>query len=201
MRTRQIKPGERVESLWDTIMHESMEFRLYELKDKAVTERGLEDLKDSPNLFYNDSNVAEDKVLFPDELTSGNKNTRFREIENSISRIENAILPTTMRTLMKGMEAMDKGQDPLEALKRAKDNDGDSIWALPKVWETGLKQLRQEALVAETRELLKRTGLFKPRRILSVNDRMNTSDPMETMERDRSFGRFYHFTLCLVKLT
>ncbi|RMJ18642.1 hypothetical protein CDV36_001762 [Fusarium kuroshium] len=188
MRTRLIKPDEKVESLWDTIMDERSEFRLYDIKGHSIKCRTGEQLDRSPYMFYNDVNVLEDQILFPDELVSDKKNVPFREIRNGVSRIEDGILPSTIRQLEKGMEAFTEGKDPMKALKAVKDRDDNSIWAIPKVWETGLKQARKETLSDAQRSLLKRTGLSTPQKTMSLDKRLNTSDPMEIMERDRSFG-------------
>ncbi|RSL70419.1 hypothetical protein CEP53_001891 [Fusarium sp. AF-6] len=115
---------------------------------------------------YNDVNVLEDQILFPDELVSDKKNVPFREIRNGVSRIEDGILPSTIRHLEKGMEAFTEGKDPMKALKAVKDRDDNSIWAIPKVWETGLKQARKETLSDAQRSLLKRTGLSTPQKTM-----------------------------------
>ncbi|KAI8668515.1 hypothetical protein NCS55_00877700 [Fusarium keratoplasticum] len=188
MRTRLIKPDEKVESLWDTIMDERSEFRLYDIQGHSVKCRTGAELDRSPYMFYNDVNVLEDEILFPDELVSNKKNVPFREIRNGVSRIEDGVLPSTVRHLEKGMEALAKGKDPMKALEDVKDRDDNSIWSIPKVWETGLKQARKETLSDARRSLLKRTGLSTTQKSMSIDQRLNMSDPMETMERDRSFG-------------
>lgn len=188
MRTRLIKPDEKVESLWDTIMDERSEFRMYDIKGHSVKCRTGAELDTSRYMFYNDVNVLEDEILFPDELVSEKKSVPFREIRNGVSRIEDGILPSTIRQLEKGMEAFTEGKDPMKALKSVKDSENDSIWAIPKVWETGLKQARKETLSGAQRGLLNRTGLATTQKSMSLDKRLNISDPMETMERDRSFG-------------
>lgn len=189
MRTRLIKPDEKVESLWDTIMDERSEFRMYDIQGHSVKCRTGADLQDgSRYMFYNDVNVLEDEILFPDELVSNKKNVPFREIRNGVSRIEDGVLPSTIRHLEKGMEAFKQGKDPMKALEAVKDRDDNSIWSIPKVWETGLKQARKERLSDARRNLLKRTGLSTTQKSMSLDQRLNMSDPMETMERDRSFG-------------
>lgn len=195
MRTRLIKPGEKVNSLWDTIMDERSEFRLFDIKGHSVKCRTGAELDTSPYMFYNQVNVLEDEILFPDELVSEKKNVPFREIRNGVSRIEDGVLPSAVRHLEKGMEAFRKGKDPMKALKAAKDRDNDSIWAIPKIWETGLKQARKEAISDGRRDLLKRTGLSTVHKSLTLDQRLNMSDPMETMERDRSFGEWATHTL------
>ncbi|KAF4975727.1 hypothetical protein FZEAL_7503 [Fusarium zealandicum] len=188
MRTRQIKPGEKVESLWDTIMDERSEFRLFNIKGTSMTSRSGSEVAKSPYMFYNEANAVEDKVLFPDELTSNKKNVPFRQIKNGINSIEGGVLPSYARHFAKGLKAIDQGKDPLTALDLARDYDEDSIWALPHVWKTGLEHLHRDKPSKEQRLLLQRTGLNATPRSISFDRRIEESDTMGTMERDRSFG-------------
>ncbi|KAM0425389.1 hypothetical protein ACHAPT_009446 [Fusarium lateritium] len=187
MRTRLIKPGEKVESIWDTIMDERSEFTLFDIKGHSVTCRTGQ-LKNSPYMFYNEVNAAEDKILFPDEQDSNKKNVPFREIRNGVSRIKDGMLLSAIHHLAKDMAAFVKGRDPMKALSVAMDRENDSIWAIPKVWETGLKQARKEKHSEARRGLLDRTGLSTVHKSLTLDERLNQSDTIETMERDRAFG-------------
>jgi hypothetical protein len=95
MRTRQIKPGENVKSLWDTVADERSEFRLFDIGIKKVTMRKDTEIVELPYMFYNEANEVDDAILFPDELTSSKKSVVFREIRNGIANIEDGILPST----------------------------------------------------------------------------------------------------------
>ncbi|KPM43969.1 hypothetical protein AK830_g2623 [Neonectria ditissima] len=99
MRTRQIKEGERVESLWETVNDNSTEFRLFDIKDGGVTCRSGAEMATSAYMFYNEANAAEDEVLFPDELGSN----------------DDGHLGNKMRSIRKGLEAINKGKDPMKA--------------------------------------------------------------------------------------
>ncbi|KAF5978634.1 major facilitator superfamily transporter [Fusarium coicis] len=188
MRTRQIKPGENLKSLWDTIADERSEFRLFDVSNKKVTMRKDTELAESPYMFYNKANEVEDAILFPDELTSDRKSVAFREIRNGVASIEDAILPSTARHFVKGLEAINKGKDPMKAMRMAKHEDQDNIWGLPKVWETALLQARSDKLKKSQKALLQRTGLLHAYKTLSYDRRLEESDPMEMMERDRAFS-------------
>lgn len=192
MRTRKIKPDEEVTSLWDTVMHDKNEFFLFDIQGRDVTTRGTSELAKSPYMFYNEADAAEDQVLFPDELISNKQNVPFREIRNGVSRVESAILPTTTRHIAKGLEAIKKGKDPMKALSAVKDQDGDSLWAMPTVWTTAMRQIRFDKPSLEQVKLLKRTGLYTTRKSVTLDQRMKEADPMELMERDRSFGEWQH---------
>ncbi|KAF5019520.1 hypothetical protein F66182_8462 [Fusarium sp. NRRL 66182] len=186
MRTRRIRPGENVKTLWEHVTDVRNEFRLWDLNHRQVTCHTNEDIAKSPYMFYSDVNAAEDAILFPDELASNRKNVPFREIRNGVSNIEDGVLPSKARYIAKGLEAINKGQDPINAINSAKDQDEDSIWSLPKVWKTGLAQARQESPSRVT--LLRRTGLLNTRMALNFAQRIDVSDPMELMERDQSFS-------------
>ncbi|CVL02188.1 uncharacterized protein FMAN_08270 [Fusarium mangiferae] len=188
MRTRQIKPGENLTSLWDTIADERSEFRLFDVSNKKVTMRKDTEIAESPYMFYNKANEVEDAILFPDELTSDKKSVSFREIRNGVASIEDGILPSTARHFVKGLEAINKGKDPMKAMRMAKHDDEDKIWGLPKFWETALLQARSDKLKKSQKALLQRTGLLNAYKTLSYDRRLDESDPMEIMERDRAFS-------------
>ncbi|PTB63083.1 hypothetical protein BBK36DRAFT_1182780 [Trichoderma citrinoviride] len=191
MRTRKINPGEDVQSLWDTVTDEAVEFCLFDVKDEKVTCRTTRELASSPYLFYNQANVVEDEVLFPDELVNPRDKVPFREIRNAITRLEAPMLPSHVRHYEKGIQAICDGNDPFSVLDGVTDKDEDSIWALPKLWESGLRQLLGGNLSAEQRRLLKQTGLNTIRESQLLEDRFETAERLEIMERDRSFRKSF----------
>ncbi|KAH0489941.1 hypothetical protein TgHK011_001430 [Trichoderma gracile] len=188
MRTRKINPGEEVESLWDVVAGDAVEFCLFDVKDGKVNCRTTRELASSPYLFYNQANVAEDEVLFPDELVSPRDKVPFREIRNAINRLEAPMLPSEARHLEKGLQAICEGNDPSSVMDKATDKDEDSIWALPTLWETGLRQVLGGTLSAEQRKLLKQTGLDTINESQLLADRLESAEGLEIMERDRSFN-------------
>ncbi|KAF7560550.1 hypothetical protein G7046_g3593 [Stylonectria norvegica] len=189
MRTRHIKEGEKVKSLWDTLTDQSNQYKLFEIKDSSYSCRDGSEVSQSPYMFYNKANVVEDEVLFPDESTSTkSENVPFRQITNGASGLETGVLPSAIRYLAKGLAALQHGEDPMAALDAARDTDEDSLWALPNIWTTGLRLVHQEGLTTDQKQLLRRTGLAKIPKSMSTAERMRTSDGMEIMERDRAFG-------------
>ncbi|EXK24719.1 hypothetical protein FOMG_18573 [Fusarium oxysporum f. sp. melonis 26406] len=188
MHTRQIRPGENVRSIWDTVTDERSSFRLFDVSGKKLTCRDESEIDDLPYMFYNQANAAEDAILFPDELTSNKKTVAFREIRNGVANIEDGVLPSKARHFARGLEAINEGKDPMKAIRSSKDHDENNIWGLPKVWETGLIQARREKPSKAQRGLLKRTGLLNTYKSLTFDRRLEMSDPMENMERDRSFS-------------
>ncbi|KAF4991683.1 hypothetical protein FGRMN_7656 [Fusarium graminum] len=188
MHTRQIKPGEKVKSIWDTLMDDRSEIRLFDISGRKVTCRSDSEIAATPYMFYNQANVVEDAILFPDELTSNKTNVAFREIRNGVYDIELGVLPSEARHFAKGLAAINQGKDPMKAMSLARDRDEDFIWGMPTVWETGLTQSRYDKPSKAQRELLQRTGLLSANKNLTFDDRLDMSDPMELMERDRSFS-------------
>jgi hypothetical protein len=184
MRTRKIRPGEDVKTLWDTLMDDQIRFLSVDMRGKSVTHRDSTDLR-SPYMFYNAANAAEDKVLFPDESDYDRKKVPFRELKNGVNGMENGFLPSVARELAKGLVALRERDPSFQALEE--DNDEDNIWVLPKIWDTGLMEARRENPKGERLELLKRTGLerFKKK---PPRERIRDVDEMESMERDRSRG-------------
>lgn len=189
MRTRQIKPGEKVESLWDQMMNERNHFVMVDIDNNKPTTSITPDISTSQYEFYNEANVVEDKVLFPEDPASNKENTPFREIRNGVSRIESGLLPSTARYLKRGMESFAQGGDPLAALMEVTDNLQGNIWALPNIWETAIKQALKEKCSDTKCDLIKRTGLDNVQESLTYVERMYGMDPMQIMERDRSFGK------------
>jgi hypothetical protein len=195
MHTRQIKPGENVRSIWDTVTDERSSFRLFDVSGKKLTCRDESEIDDLPYMFYNQANAAEDAILFPDELTSNKKTVAFREIRNGVANIEDGVLPSKARHFARGLEAINEGKDPMKAIRSSQDHDENNIWGLPKVWETGLIQARREKPSKAQRGLLKRTGLLNTYKSLTFDRRLEMSDPMENMERDRSFSMYPIFSV------
>lgn len=79
----------------------------------------------------------------------------------------------------------------MKAMRMAKHDDQDNIWGLPKVWETALLQARSDKLKKSQKALLQRTGLLNAYKTLSYDRRLEESDPMEMMERDRAFSKYF----------
>lgn len=87
-RVRSIKPGEKVESMWDVVTNPSNKYAVWD-------EKGNQEIHDSgshdgpSNQFYSEADAAEDMVLFPDELVSAKRNVPFKEISNPVTEIGN----------------------------------------------------------------------------------------------------------------
>lgn len=189
MRTRTIKAGENVPSLWDTIRDERNEFILFSIDGQSVETKKSTELSGKPYMFYNAATAAEDEILFPDELTDAKKQVSFRVIRNGAQRLDGAILPSAVQMLSREFDAQNgHGKD---VLHDDEDVPYNPVWSLPYIWESSILQIHLAGPKGEKRQLLRRTGLHVSHKTPSFEMRAEHSDQMETMERERS-GREYH---------
>ncbi|KAI1368681.1 hypothetical protein F5Y08DRAFT_325949 [Xylaria arbuscula] len=88
-RVRLIKPCEEAKSLWDEVKDPRNIFILTDLTNQTTeTFQGDSTPKTVPHQFYNEADAEEDAILFPDELVSPNPNVSFKEVSNTITRLE-----------------------------------------------------------------------------------------------------------------
>ncbi|KAG8420581.1 hypothetical protein J3459_010943 [Metarhizium acridum] len=186
MRTRQVKAGEDVETLWDEFMDERNELVLVNGNGESVTRCDASEASASPYLFYNEANVLEDQILFPDELISNKRNVPFNEMKDGVIRIESGVLPSRARHLLRSQKAgmlLLQGYEGREPSPKASDDEEDGylsnesddeedgylsnasddkvgfLWDSPELWESAIEQVRKEALNGQQNIRLQRTGL------------------------------------------
>ncbi|CAH0052439.1 unnamed protein product [Clonostachys solani] len=187
MRTRRVKPGEDVQSLWDTVNSETAEYSMVELTgNEPVSLKGA-DLAKRSDLFYNEGNALEDAVLFPDELESNNKKVPFREMNTPIDRIQTAFMKPKLRGWEKIMNGPAK--DFASTILNAQDGDKFEkwVWEMPKIWESGLDALRLTEYSNELEEILMRTRVTEVEN-LDVHGHYQSSSYMDVEERERSIA-------------
>ena len=80
LRARDIKPGEQVDSVWDTIQKGRMSSWLLENNTQKPTEFVEPDL----SKFYNEADVLEDAILFPEQTASGTVGGLFHGHETAM---------------------------------------------------------------------------------------------------------------------
>ena len=80
LRARDIKPGEQVDSIWDTIQKGRMSSWLLEDNKQKPTEVHEPDV----SKFYNEADVLEDAILFPEQTASGTVGGLFRGHETAM---------------------------------------------------------------------------------------------------------------------
>lgn len=173
--TRQIKPGEHVESIWDAVTDERSIVKMIDVAGPHIIVHDDDDVEESLYMFYNEPNEAEDAFLFPDESTR--KNFAFREISNGAADFETLFLPSQARYLTKDTIL---GIDPQHDALR--DQQMHTIWCLPNLWVTGSAQVRKEKLDGKSRALLKKTGLMREPKNMNFDIRMETLETQEIWE-------------------
>ncbi len=80
LRARDIKPDEEVDSIWDTIQKGRMSSWNIDNNTREPTDFEEPDL----SKFYNEADVREDAILFPEQATSGTVGGLFRGHETSM---------------------------------------------------------------------------------------------------------------------
>ncbi|KAK6949802.1 hypothetical protein Daesc_008123 [Daldinia eschscholtzii] len=220
MRVRSIQPGEQVESLWDDVSDPSNTFLTADIVNKTVLKTsGEAHVESSPYLFYNDADAAEDMVLFSDELVTPNRNVPFREVTNSITRLETT--PATMiNVLAEGARSLSKREKDLSDLPDAdddedwstdleSDSDGDgekkiaNHWSLPQLWEDAIAMINHNHISSERKRLLRQVGLLSEysnvirggiNSLDGVELKLKEADKIMVMEKDRgdAFKEAFH---------
>lgn len=208
MRVRQIKPGEEVQSLYDELASPSAEFWLKTSKTGLI--RTSEDVPPgiSPYVFYNDTDAAEDAVLFEDEPSGGlADNAPFVEIQNPTQQLESSSMPLSIlnRTAEQMEEELPRVVEETLAIRRTRNQDG-SVSALPPAeqpYVPGAGQFPYSAppvwvqahkLIADgpwdpTRAMfLDKLDFGSIRLELSMDELKEVAKTQEILERDRAYS-------------
>lgn len=191
MRVRSINPGEQAKSLWDDIMDPNKKSYYADPSGRKIVESIDEK---ALYLCYTEADAAEDMVLFPDELTSTNRNVPFKEISNPTTVFETESA-TILQFLAEGAKRIaDDGTYPEKSLKASTE----TIWSLPRLWEDAVNKLNASPIDWTMKQLLRKVGLLDsyPERIASLSregdmlSKIKQSDRLEIMEKDRGSGKF-----------
>lgn len=190
MRTRLVKPGEKVRTLWDVCTDPRNKYMLYGPKDLTPDKIGSMEEPEHPiYTFYTEANVVEDRVLFPDEFVEGTKSLErapFREITNGVNRLESRVSPSVNKGLTRQLEAIMQGRDPDDDTLQTLVEDDRRLW----VWRTGLDELQAGMLSEEQQKLLERTGLHLTCKPKALEFDPLVPEHLEIMERHRAVGKF-----------
>ncbi|KAI0378676.1 hypothetical protein F5Y04DRAFT_143384 [Hypomontagnella monticulosa] len=196
MRVRSIRPGEQVESLWDDVNDPTNIFLTTDLANKKVVQTsGDGNANTLPHAFYNEADIAEDLVLFADELTSPNRKVPFKEVTNAVTRMETT--PATVLNIIAGSFPRDNPRSDDDERKI------ETLWSLPQIWEDTIAMINHRHISSERKRLLRRVGLLSessnviPGGINSfraAESKLKEADKTMVMERDRanSFIEAFH---------
>lgn len=185
MRVRSINPNEQVKSLWDEINDPNKKTYLADPATGKIVDSFDEDVH---YLCYNEADAAEDRILFPDELTSTNPNVPFKEISNPMTVFETESA-TILQYLTKSAEGIADGDISVPATM--------TIWSLPRLWEDAVETLNRSPIDSKKKQLLRKVGLLEGISGLiggvhkgsDMLSKIQQSDKLEIMERDRGTGK------------
>ncbi|KAI1147920.1 hypothetical protein F4825DRAFT_455000 [Nemania diffusa] len=119
-RVRLIKHGEQVKSLWDEVQDPDNRFVLTDITNKR-TKVFQGDTPLNGSQHYSEADAAEDAILFPDELASLNRDVPFREVSNSVTRLEDGSGTITRYLAKLALETTQDSQHPRRLLDRYGD--------------------------------------------------------------------------------
>ncbi|RYP36854.1 hypothetical protein DL767_003244 [Monosporascus sp. MG133] len=147
---------------------------------------------------YTEADAAEDAILFPDELTSTDRNVPFKEISNPLTRFETTSA-TILQYLAESAKHITKGEGSSRAILDSEhgehrgESSATTIWSLPRIWEDAVATLNRNHIDPAKQQLLRRIGLLEEGSGLignvgrgsDIESKVKQSDNMEIMEKDR----------------
>jgi len=130
-RVRDIKLGEDIPSVWDSLHAEGLQFFYGELTDDI--NESMKRVMDNPNkfprnLFYNEADALEDEILFPEERAAENLDpSQIGKIEPLRVWEEEGF---SLRKFIEGRDwySEDSDDDEEEDDESGEDDDGDPEW-------------------------------------------------------------------------
>ncbi|KAK8072268.1 MFS allantoate transporter [Apiospora saccharicola] len=198
-RVRSIKPGEKVETMWDVVTDPSNKYAVWD-------EKGNQEIHDSgshggpSNQFYSEADAAEDMVLFPDELVSVKRNVPFKEISNPVTEMEVGN-KTYLQFLTRRLKQYKPANKELKGSEYSSDDSESSsvddmedekehIWKLPPIWMVAEREAMSNDRSKEEKRLLQRIAmdLAQFKREQSFNHMFQTAEQREIMDRDRGIA-------------
>jgi hypothetical protein len=130
-RVHDIKPGEDVPSIWDSLHAEGLQFFYGELTDD--TNESMKRVMDNPNkfprnLFYNEADALEDEILFPEERVAENLDpSQIGKIEPLRAWEEEGF---SLRKFIEGRDwySEDSDEEDDKDDESGEEEDGDEEW-------------------------------------------------------------------------
>lgn len=206
-RVRQIRPGEVAQSVYDVVTGPTARYAIQrngssEMRTIDPTKMTEEGADASPYGLYNETDVAEDEILFG----GGRDQGLFTPITNPLVVIENSRMTQTMiqygASLIDELDADEDGFDEpagkMKALMSAKE-DGDArhfIHSVPPIWRHAYFKINEKSgKHGRIREnLLDRLDFFAQRLEMSGRELQKLSK-LELMERDRAYGTSHQWAI------
>ncbi|KAK7745831.1 hypothetical protein SLS53_002548 [Cytospora paraplurivora] len=202
-RVRQLKPGDGAESIFDYVSSPSSRHAISTSKGKRIEELVDGQLPESeslPYIMYNDTDAAEDEILF----SGGRDLGLYKEITNPVVMFENSRIPPTM---------LARGAQLLEGVGLSDDEDGEGdgrglatqrsmllsygqdpgasqfIHSVPPIWRQAYIDINAKfgEHGSKRDEMLERLDFFSQKLEMTGSD-LQKLEWLELMERDRSYG-------------
>ncbi|KAK4167641.1 hypothetical protein QBC43DRAFT_311164 [Cladorrhinum sp. PSN259] len=205
-RVRQIKPDEAVKSLYDELAGPDAEFwvrtsRGEVMKTSLDVPPGI-----SPYAYYNDTDAAEDAILFAEEELEGvPENMPFIEITNPVQQLEVTPMPVsllnhTATEMMKKLEGEDDGSPRVNLMKLLDSKSEQSSkkkpyapgadefpFRAPPIWEQAQGIITKNSTDSKQTQLLDRLDFRSIKLNLSMSELRERACSQEIMERDRAY--------------
>ena len=212
LRVRQIKPGEEVPTLFDELAGPNAEFWVKTSNSQTI--RTSEDIAPgvSPYTYYNDTDAAEDAVLFDEDSLNGlPEDMEFVEITIPMRQLESSRLPlSVLNRTVKNMEAtippaLEKAlglhrriegapsqaasNPTLTAAYEEYDPGSEQFpFSVPPIWEQAHKSIADTCLGPDRAGLLERLDFHSIKFTHTVDELNRLVGKQEMMERDRAYG-------------
>jgi hypothetical protein len=129
MRARTIKPGEKAMSIWDEIIDPRSTIRAYKQNQQEV--KIAETVKYH---IYNQADVLEDEILFPEEMSENRKNELFKENPSSIVKFERGGPQTDIRRFAYDLDSEDDIEDMDKSFRRRTEGKKAVSQSTPSNW-------------------------------------------------------------------
>lgn len=195
-RVRDIKPGEVTQSMCDIVTDPTNQYVVFDNKGgQKIYDSGAH--AEHASLFYSEADAAEDMVLFPDELTSAKPKVLFK-ISNPITTLELGST-TYIKYMTRRLKSPKKWEEESDSEtesdidtrstdEKLEDEIG-HIWELPRIWKLAAETAVLGDHSAAQKRLLSTTANPTDLAIDSFDNKFNSSERFEVMDRDRGIGK------------
>lgn len=198
---RQIKPGDDAMSIFDVISSPASIHSVSTRKGDRIqelVEGQLPESETSPYLMYNDTDAAEDEILF----AGGRDQGLYKEITNPVVIFENSQIPPSMLEHgaqlldIAGLSGDEDDGDELTPAQRSmmlsygqEPGASQFIHSVPPIWRQAYSRINGKAgkHSKEREEMLDRLDFFSQKLEMTGAD-LQQLEWLELMERDRSYG-------------
>ncbi|KAK4187166.1 hypothetical protein QBC35DRAFT_385541 [Podospora australis] len=201
-RVRQIRPGEDVKSLYDELSGPNAQFWIRTTDGKMINTSEEVAPGMSPYLYYNDTDAAEDAILFEEELEGVPQNMPFVEITNPVQQLEASRMPlsllnhTTGKLLdsmppelerMLGLNKKEAAQDEDKANNPYVPGSEEFPFKAPPIWEQFHTPIAEGSFGPDRAKLLETLDFSSVRLRINMEELKDMASSQEIMERDRAY--------------